>query len=116
MAVRCLFAALFLVTGVLHFLVPQNYLKIMPPYLPWHLPLVYVSGLCEVLGGLGVLLPATRHAAAWGIIALLIAVVPANLYMVTDHAKFASIPLWAVWLRLPLQVLLIGWAWLYTRR
>jgi uncharacterized membrane protein len=112
---RIVLVVLFLVSGAVHFAVPQFYVRIMPPYLPWHLQLVYLSGLCEMLGGLGLLVPATRHAAAWGLVALLIAVFPANLYMVTDHVRFATVPLWAAWLRLPLQLPLIWWAWLYTR-
>lgn len=116
MPARILLSILFLAAGTLHFLIPQTYVRIMPPYLPWHLQLVYLSGLCEILGGLGLFLPATRPAAAWGLIALLIAVMPANIQMVLDHAQFPTIPLWALWLRLPLQIPLIWWASLYTRR
>jgi uncharacterized membrane protein len=112
---RIILAILFIVAGSLHFLVPQSYLKIMPPLLPARLALVQISGAAEILGGLGLLLPSTRQAAAWGLVALLIAVLPANIYMVIDHTRFASIPPWALWLRLPLQVPLIYWAWLYTR-
>ena len=113
---RTLLAILFLIAGSLHFLIPHAYLKIMPPAFPAPLTLVYISGIAEILGGLGLLLPLTRHAAAWGLVALLIAVLPANINMVVDHTRFASIPLWALWLRLPLQLPLIYWAWLYTRR
>jgi uncharacterized membrane protein len=116
MRFRILLSLLFIAAGTLHFLVSQTYVGIMPPYLPWHLQLVYLSGLCEILGGLGLFLPATRPAAAWGLIALLIAVMPANIQMVLDHAQFPAIPLWALWLRLPLQLPLIWWAYLYTRR
>ena len=113
---RTLLAILFVIAGSLHFLIPQAYVKIMPPALPAPLTLVYLSGIAEILGGLGLLLPLTRHAAAWGLVALLIAVLPANINMVVDHTRFASIPLWALWLRIPLQLPLIYWAWLYTRR
>ena len=113
---RTLLAILFLIAGSLHFLIPQVYVKIMPPALPAPLTLVYLSGIAEILGGLGLLLPLTRHAAAWGLMTLLIAVLPANINMVVDHTRFASIPLWALWLRIPLQLPLIYWAWLYTRR
>jgi len=116
MPARILFSILFIAAGSLHFLIPQVYVRIMPPYLPAHLQLVYLSGLFEILGGLGLFLPATRPAAAWGLIALLIAVMPANIQMVIDHARFPAIPLWALWLRLPLQIPLIWWASLYTRR
>jgi uncharacterized membrane protein len=118
---RIILAVIFILAGSLHFLIPQTYVRIMPPYLPAHLQLVYISGFFEMLGGLGLFAPASlqgfpaRSAAAWGLVALLIAVMPANIYMVTNHAKFAFIPLWALWLRLPLQLPLIWWAWLYTR-
>src|ERR1700722_12674716 len=77
-------AAFFITAGILHFTKTAFYLKIMPPYVPWHLAMVRISGVCEILGGLGLLIPQTRRAAAWGLVALLIAVFPANLYMVTD--------------------------------
>ena len=109
--------ALYLTTGALHFLATRRYTAIMPPYLPAHRELVLLSGAAEIAGGLGMLtpVPAVQRAAAWGLVALLIAVMPANIYMVTDHQKFASIPLWAVWARLPLQLPLIYWAGRYTR-
>ena len=88
----------------------------MPPQLPYPNLLVHISGACEILGGLGLLLPATRTLAASGLIALLIAVLPANLYMALDHAHWLNIPQWLLWTRLPLQLPLIAWAWLYTRR
>jgi uncharacterized membrane protein len=110
-------AVLFLVAGALHFAFPQVYLKIMPPYLPAHLLLVYISGAAEMLGGLGLLLPFSRRAAAWGLVALLIAVLPANIYMATSHLRVPGImgQNWAQWLRVPLQLPLIYWAWIYTR-
>ena len=89
----------------------------MPPYLPRPLALVYVSGVFEVLGGVGVLLPRYRKAAGWGLIALLVAVFPANLYMVTASELFTpqGIPLWALWARLPLQLVLIAWVYWVTQ-
>jgi uncharacterized membrane protein len=79
--------------------------------------LVYLSGAAEILGGLGLLITTTRHAAAWGLMALLIAVWPANIYMATAHMSFPGIvgQSWAQWLRVPLQIPLIYWAWMYTR-
>ena len=114
---RYIMGALYLFTGTLHFVHTATYLAIMPPYLPAHRTLVLVSGAAEIAGGLGVLVPhrPIQRAAAWGLVALLIAVMPANIYMVTDHARFPGIPLWAVWARLPLQLPLLYWAWLYTR-
>ena len=119
---RIVLAILFIVAGSLHFIITPTYTAIVPQYLPAHLALVYISGFFEILGGIGLLAPTDFHefparpVAAWGLIALLVAVMPANIYMVTDHAKFASIPLWALWLRLPMQLPVMWWAWLYTRR
>lgn len=76
-----LMALLYIVAGLLHFIKPKMYLKIMPPYLPAHLPLVYLSGVAEILLGIGLLIPALQVYAAWGVILLLIAVFPANVYM-----------------------------------
>ncbi len=114
---RVLLALLFIGAGSLHFLIPQTYMRIMPPYLPAHLALIYISGVAEILGGVGLLVPSTRQAAAWGLIVLLIAVMPANIYMATAHIPAPGImgQSWAQWLRLPMQIPLIYWAWLYTR-
>lgn len=110
--------ALFMIGGGLnHFLAPTPYVAMMPASLPWHLELVYVSGVFEILGGLGLLLPRTRRLAAWGLIALLIAIFPANLNMAINHLPLAGkhVPQWALWARLPLQAVLIAWAWWFTR-
>ncbi len=114
---RVLLSILFMVAGSLHFIAPRLYLRIIPPYLPAPLALVYISGAAEILGGAGLLIPSTRQAAAWGLIALLIAVLPANIYMATAHLSAPGImgQSWAQWLRIPLQLPLIYWAWLYTR-
>jgi uncharacterized membrane protein len=114
---RVLLAVLFLCAGSLHFLAPHVYLRIVPPGLPAPLAIVYISGVAEILGGVGLLFPATRQAAAWCLIALLIAVLPANIYMATAHLAAPGImgQSWAQWLRIPLQAPLIYWAWLYTR-
>jgi uncharacterized membrane protein len=107
--------ALFMVgAGTLHFIRPDSYLKIMPPYLPWHLELVYLSGFFEV--GLGVLLlvPAFSRLAAWGIIALLIAVFPANIYLY-QHQGIMPGPPFLHLLRLPLQAVFILWAFWHTK-
>ncbi len=110
---RGLLGLLFVVAGVLHFVVPGIYLRIMPSYLPWHLPLVYVSGAAEVLGGVGLFVPCLRRAASWGLVALLIAVWPANIWMAVAHLPTPGIlgESWAQWVRVPLQVPLMVWAW-----
>ena len=115
---RVLLGGLFLVAGSVHFIAPAAYLRIMPPYLPWPSALIAVSGAAEMLGGLGVLLRPTRRAAAWGLVALLIAVWPANIYMAVAHLPAPGVmgESWAQWVRIPLQVPLIVWAWVYTQR
>ena len=105
-----------MVAGAGHFLVTQAYMGIMPDYLPAHRELVLLSGAAEMAGGLGVLLPRTRKAAAWGLIALLVAVMPANVWMAQHPQRYPGIPVWLLWARLPLQLPLLWWAWLYTRR
>jgi uncharacterized membrane protein len=112
---RTLFAVVFVIAGVLHFVYTPVYMKIMPPFLPAPRLLVQLSGLAEILGGIGLLVPATRVPSAWGLVVLLIAVLPANVQMALDHARWPGIPVWALWARVPLQVPLIWWAWRYTR-
>ncbi len=109
-----LMAVAYILAGILHFVKPRMYMAIMPPYIPAPYAMVLLSGVAEVVVGVGLLFPATRHLAAWGLIALLVAVFPANLYMATS-GKFHQFPAWALWARLPLQGLLIWWAWLYTK-
>ncbi|SNC77031.1 Uncharacterized membrane protein [Hymenobacter gelipurpurascens] len=104
-------ALLFIGAGITHFTSPEKFVRIVPPYLPAPLLLVYISGVAEIAGGLGLLLPATRRLAGWGLIALLVAVFPANVYMLQAHGAGLPVPLWALWLRLPLQLVLIAWVW-----
>jgi uncharacterized membrane protein len=104
-------AVFYIAAGSLHFIKPAPYLGIMPPYIPWHGAMVRVSGAFEILGGLGLLVPATRRAAAWGLVALLIAVFPANLYMAMHPVEAGAEAIAPVlrWGRLPLQAVLIWW-------
>jgi len=103
---------LFIAAGMLHFLRPAMYQQIVPPQLGHQALLVAISGAAEIAGGVGLLIPATRRAAAYGLIALLVAVFPANVYMATDGARFAKIaPQWALYARLPLQLVVIAWMW-----
>ena len=107
--------AIFLIgAGITHFVNPAFFLKIMPPYLPLHKELVLVSGIFEVLLGVLLLVPAYSRWAAWGIVALLIAVFPANLYVFQHQELIPASPLVHL-LRLPLQGVLILWAYWYTR-
>src|ERR1022692_3356810 len=108
--------ALFMVgAGTLHFIKPDFYLNIMPPYLPVHLELVYLSGLFEIALGLLMLVPRFSRFAAWGIIALLIAVFPANIYVYLNQDILPAPPI-IHFLRLPLQGVFILWAYWHTRR
>jgi len=112
-----LLALFFVSAGLLHFLRPEFYLQIMPPSLPWPLALVYISGGCEILGGCAILPARTRRLAGYGLIALLVAVFPANIYMLMHPAPVAGwdVPIWLLWARLPLQGVLIAWVWWATR-
>jgi uncharacterized membrane protein len=112
---RWLFGILFVAAGVNHFVKPDFYVKIMPPYLPWHLELVYISGMCEAALGLLLLIPRTTVLAAWGLIALLIAVFPANIHMALHPHDYPNIAEALLWARLPLQGVLILWAFWFTR-
>jgi uncharacterized membrane protein len=110
-----LIAAMFVVAGVLHFVAPEVYLGIMPPYLPAPLLLVYLSGLAEIVLGVLVLPRKTRSLAGWGLILLLLAVFPANVHMALNAADFPDIPEWGLWLRLPMQFVMMAWVWWSTR-
>jgi len=112
---KYLLSMFFVLAGLNHFINPVLYLKMMPPYLPWHLFLVYLSGFFEVALGVLLIIPAFTRTAAWGLIALLIAVTPANIHMAVNPQLYPAIPPLALWLRLPLQAALIAWAYWYTR-
>jgi uncharacterized membrane protein len=106
-----------IIIGILHFIKPEPFVKIVPPQLPYPLELVYISGFFEILGGIGLLIPSVSVAAAWGIIALFIAVFPANINQAINSISIEGIPNnpWLYWLRLPFQAVLIAWAWWYTK-
>jgi|HubBroStandDraft_6_1064221.scaffolds.fasta_scaffold651836_2 uncharacterized membrane protein len=113
---RLLLAAAFVGAGVNHFVMPAAYERIVPPSMKDRAPsLVAISGVAEIAGGVGVLLPWTRRLAGLGLIALLAAVFPANLYMARTPDGFRKIPRWALYARLPLQPLMMWWAWRATR-
>lgn len=107
-------AGLYLLAGINHFWHPKIYLRIMPAYIPYHKAMVVISGIAQVLLGIALLFPLLREGAAWGIIVLLIAIFPANIEQLRTKKARLGLPLWAIWLRLPLQLLLICWAWFYT--
>ena len=113
-----LMSVFYVVGGINHFANTAFYMPMMPPYLPLHLELVYLSGIAEIVLGVAVLIPSLRWLAAWGIIALLIAVFPANLHIALHNVplggKAEGLGIWN-WVRLPFQAVFIAWAWWYTR-
>ena len=113
---RYLLGLLFIAAGTNHFWHTAFYVAMMPPYLPLHLALVYLSGAAEI--GLGALLLFSRWQilAGWGLIALLVAVFPANVHMALHPELFTQFTPLGLWLRLPLQGVVMAWAWCYTRR
>ena len=108
---RAALGVTFIAAGVPHFVRPRMYEAIVPDYLPAHRELVYASGVAEIAGGAGVLHPATRRAAGWWLIATLVAIFPANVEMAVHAERFAPLRPAALWARLPLQAVLIAWAW-----
>lgn len=107
-------ALLYIAAGVNHFKNPKMYIRIIPPFFKNPSQINLFAGIAEILLGILLLYYATTSLAAWGIIALLIAVFPSHIYMLTNEKAASRIPRWLLWLRLPLQLLLIYWAYLYT--
>lgn len=111
-AVRWVLAVFFVVAGANHFISPAIYLGMMPPWLPWPEAMNVISGAAEMLGGVGLLLPLTRRAAGWGLIALLIAVFPANVHVALQgHMPGTNFSPLALWWRLPFQAVFLGAVW-----
>ena len=111
---RYIIAVLFLITGILHFIRPQYFTNIMPDYISYHLAMVYISGVAEILGGLGILFEKTQWGAGWGLILLLIAVFPANINMAVESIQksgYISLFSLVTIIRLPLQFVLIYWVY-----
>ena len=114
-------SAFFTTAGILHFAIPEKYEATVPDYIPMspHDAVLY-SGIAELAGGIGVAVPQTRRAAGFGLIALLVAVFPANVHMAMNPEQVRGldlnkIPRWALWARLPLQFFAIRWAWRATK-
>ena len=101
----------FLLAGLMHFLKPRPYVAIVPDALPRKREIVYASGVAEMAGGAGVLVPGTRRAAGWWLIATLIAIFPANVNMAVNAERFRAVPEPVLWARLPLQGVLVAWVW-----
>lgn len=105
--------AAFIFTGVSHFLIPEKYMEMMPPFLPAPVFLIYLSGVFEILGGVGLMVSKTKRLAAIGLILLLLAVFPANIYVALENVQLGGFMNYAAyqWLRLPMQLVLIFWVW-----
>jgi uncharacterized membrane protein len=112
---KYLFGLMFILAGINHFLKPEFYLPMMPPYIPAHELMVILSGIAEIVLGVMLFIPRFSRLAAWGMIALLVAVFPANLHMALNPELFPDVPQIGLWIRLPLQGVMIWWAWLYTK-
>ena len=108
-------ATFFIYFGLDHFINPDFYLSIMPPAFPLHSEAVYISGFFEVLGGVCVLIPRLRKIAGWGLVALLVAVYPANIYMAITPEAFPDLSISLLYGRLPLQFIFIYWAYSVTQ-
>src|SRR5687768_7374182 len=104
--------------GANHFFARDTYIAMVPDALPYPGLLVDLSGIAEIAGGLGLFHPRTRRLAAWGLIALFVAVFPANINMAVNHLPLGDdeVPVWALWARLPLQAGFIAWAWWASRQ
>jgi uncharacterized membrane protein len=114
---RVVLALLMISAGCLHFVAERFFVQIVPPQLPWPQVIVWISGVCEIALGALLLPSATRRWAGLGLVALFVAIFPANLYMALDNVQLRDMPGWykqpsqlALWLRLPFQLVLIAWA------
>ena len=105
----------FFVGGIAHFVATETEMKIVPPYIPWPRAAVLVSGVFDLLGAVGLLWRPTRRAVGIGLFLLTIAVTPCHIYRLQRWDLFAAIPLWALWLRLPIQVALLALIWWSTK-
>jgi uncharacterized membrane protein len=112
---RYLMALFYILAGTNHFINPDFYIRIMPSFIPWHVEIVWITGVLEVVLGIMVLIPAWVRVASWGLILLLITIFPANINMAfNENLHFGISPIW-LYLRLPLQFVLIAWAYGYTK-
>ena len=111
--------SLFIIAGISHFLFIDLFLKVMPPYIPFHRECVLISGLIEIISGMALCIPSFRTLTAWILILLLLAVYPVNIHVALNPNIFTDsrIFIFIIYLRLPLQFVLIGAIWhLYIRK
>lgn len=107
----------FIFTGASHFLISGKFMEMMPPFISAPLFIIYTSGFFEMLGGVGLIFPASKRPAAYGLAALLIAVFPANIFVAYNNVQLGGFMNYSFyqWLRLPLQIVLIGWTLWFAR-
>jgi len=115
---RRLTGPFFVFAGIMHFVIPKVYHRIVPPYVPARMPMVYASGVAEIAGGAGLMVPRLRRPAGWWLIATLVAVFPANLHMALHSDEFPDVPGGAagLWARLPFQGVFVAWVLAAMRR
>ena len=106
-------ALIYILAGIMHFIKPKMYLRIMPPYMPWHKELVFASGIAEVLLGVGLCIPFLKDLSIYGIILMLLVFLTVHFYMLNEPKASGGLPKWLLILRIPLQFGLIYWAWIY---
>jgi uncharacterized membrane protein len=115
-ALRYLMAAFYIWAGINHFTRPDFFLRLMPPYIPWHAGLVALTGVLEIAFGVLVAIPRTARLAGWCIVLMLIAFLPVHVHMLVHSELYPEAPLIALWLRFPLQAIFLLWAYWYTGR
>ncbi|WP_299524368.1 hypothetical protein [Winogradskyella sp.] len=107
-------ASMYMIAGMMHFIIPKMYMRVMPKYLPNHKTLVYISGIIEILLGIGLCFPSLKNLSIYLIIAMLIVfLITIHLYMLSSKKAATGIPKWILILRIPLQFGLMYWAWIY---
>ncbi|NRD20635.1 DoxX family protein [Winogradskyella eckloniae] len=106
-------AGIYGLAGIMHFIKPKMYMRIMPNYLPYHKTLVYLSGLAEIVLGIGLCIPVLKTSSIYGIIVMLTVFLLVHFYMLSSKKAAAGFPKWVLVLRLPLQFVLMYWAWTY---
>ncbi len=108
-----LMAAIYVFAGIMHFIKPKMYMRIMPRYLPNHKLLVLLSGIAEIALGIALCIPVLKTSAVYGIITMLVVFLLVHFYMLSGEKASAGIPKWILILRIPLQFVLMYWAWSY---
>lgn len=106
-------AAIYIFAGLMHFVKPRMYMRIMPPYLPNHRILVYLSGIAEIILGIGLCIPILKTISIYGIVLMLIVFLTVHFYMLNEPKASAGLPRWGLIIRIPLQFALMYWAWIY---